>query len=139
MLDSIVRTRLEEIGATLSPTGSRYICNPPPDNTDEDWLVQLHGDRELSRAVTYLSEAGFEWEGSEHYQDMNSNQFMSWRRDAVNLILTKDSEFADKHREATELCKIRNLLAKSERIAVFQEILYGVPAKLHEVWDDEPF
>lgn len=108
--------------------GSRETCHPSPADTDEDFLVEI-GARSWSDAVAKvvhaLCEAGFKWEGSEHYQDAAANGFMSWRRGTLNLIVTTNGNFANKHRVATALCKRLNLLSKQDRIAVFQAVLYG--------------
>lgn len=113
------------LGARIEPCGSRVTCSPPPADTDHDFLVELPPDEmTVSNFVCSASEAGFRWEGNEHYQTAVST-FMSWRRDDINLIVTSDATFAARHRVATSLCKRLNLLAKDDRIAVFQAVLYG--------------
>ena len=121
---------LEKIGCRVEPCGSRVTCSPPPADTDADYLVQIlpgdNGRDTVASVVNELSGAGFQWEGSEHYQDA-AGEFMSWRGDGnINLIVTADSVFADKHRTATALCKRLNLLDKRDRISLFQAVLYGV-------------
>lgn len=117
---------LEMLECTIEPCGSRVTCNPPPVDTDEDYLVQIRDDREtVGRVVNELSRAGFKWEGNEHYQDA-AGDFMSWRSEAnINLIVTANPEFARRHRTATALCKRMNLMAKNDRISLFQAVLYG--------------
>jgi hypothetical protein len=118
---------LTALGCTVEPCGSRVTCNPPPTDTDADYLVQIvQSDREtVGRVVNALSAAGFQWEGNEHYQDA-AGDFMSWRGDDnVNLIVTANSEFATRHRAATALCRRLNLMAKPDRIALFQAVLYA--------------
>lgn len=123
-LDDVLRL----IGALeWSPCGSRVTCAPPPMNTDADYLVVLpNDDAEISAAVGILADAGFEWEGSEHYQ-MELNTFMSFRREDVNLIVTRSAGFAERHKLATAVCKSLNLLEKKDRIVIFQAILYQAP------------
>lgn len=117
---------LEALGATFERCGSRVTCEPAPENTDEDWLVILPASQEVvACAVNELSGDGFSWEGSEHYQDAAANDFMSWRKDRVNLIVTASEEFARRHRAATAMCKRLNLLDKQDRIALFQAVLYA--------------
>ncbi len=112
-------------GAAVEPCGSRVTCEPPPVDTDEDWLVQLlDNDRKVSDAVSTLTQNDFRWEGSEHYQSA-AGTFMSWRKGNLNLIVTRDAGFAGRHRAATSICKRLNLLRKEDRIAVFQAVLYG--------------
>lgn len=122
---------LHGVRCFVEPCGSRVTCNPAPKNTDADFLVELIGADSLaiSKAVNTLSAAGFEWEGNEHYQQAATNGFMSWRKGEINLIVSADVEFVRRHRAATSICKSLNLLRKSDRVAVFQAVLYGNEAK----------
>lgn len=124
---SILRAELESLGCVIEPCGSRVTCSPPPIDTDEDYLVHIVGGREqaISDTVSTLSEHGFKWEGNVHYQDASRDDFMSWRNEDVNLIVTANHDFAERHRAATHVCTRLNLLHKSDRIALFQAVLYG--------------
>ena len=114
------------MGCEIEPCGSRVTCNPAPKDTDQDFLVVVPSKMQVvSNLVSYLVEAGFNWEGSKHYQIVAASDFMSWRRGDVNLIVTANSTFAMRHRVATYFCKRLNLLDKEDRIAAFQAILYG--------------
>jgi hypothetical protein len=106
----------------IYPVGSRVTCNPPPSDTDEDWLVHvLHVDTEA------LVAAGFKQDGSPQFYAGNDNGgFRSWRRDELNVITTQSAEFFWRFVTATDLAKRFNLLAKADRIALFQAVLYGV-------------
>lgn len=117
---------LKNLGCTVEPCGSRVTCNPAPMDTDADFLVQIPSDQaSVSRIVSEIGAAGFSWEGGEHYQSA-VGEFMSWRGDdEVNLIVTASPKFAARHRVATSLCKRLNLMDKSDRIALFQAVLYG--------------
>lgn len=121
-----VLTMLSAHGCKVEPCGSRVTCSPPPNDTDQDFLVEMvHVDKDaVGRLVNGLSGLNFHWEGNEHYQDA-AGDFMSWRRDDVNLIVTANVGFAARHRVATGICRRLNLLDKQDRIAVFQAILYG--------------
>ena len=106
-------------------TGSRAICNPPPQDTDDDYLVyqdipfaNQDGDIE-----SFLDKNGFKSETEEYEGD--ETLFSSWRRGKLNIILTTDHGFAQKHIAATKVCRELNLLEKSQRIMVFQAVLYG--------------
>ena len=111
----------------ITLAGSRVTCNPPPENSDYDFLVLIADSSDnKGLLVNTLGGAGFEWEGdSIHYQGVLDN-FMSWRQGDVNLIVTSNPEFVAKHKVATALCKRLNLMDKKQRISVFQAILYGV-------------
>lgn len=113
---------------SVEPCGSRVTCNPAPLDTDEDYLVELIGanDAAINNVVNTLGDAGFKWEGdNDHYQNVVTNAFMSWRRETTNLIVTSSEDFARRHRAATSVCKRLNLHDKSDRIALFQAVLYG--------------
>lgn len=117
---------LRNLSCEVSPCGSRVTNDPPPVGTDEDFLVVVPDDRTLSKLLSVLDDAGFEWEGdSQHYQQLAQSDFMSWRRGEENLIVTKSTEFARRHKLATAVVKHLNLPAKADRITVFQAILYG--------------
>lgn len=117
---------LEAIGSIVEPCGSRVTCNPPPLDTDQDFLVVVPpGEKSVSNIVSELSHMGFHWEGNVHYQMVAGDGFMSWRREDVNFIVTASDEFARKHRTATALCTRLNLMNKQDRIALFQAVLYG--------------
>lgn len=118
---------LEAEKCTIEPCGSRVTCNPPPVGTDQDFLVVVPPREDVvSRVVGHLSTAGYHWEGSEHYQIVAGNDFMSWRKGDVNLIVTASPTFTKRHRAATHVCKRLNLLSKDDRVALFQAVLYGV-------------
>lgn len=112
---------------SVEPCGSRVTCRPAPTDTDHDHLVEIYGhEGSVSRIIDLLHSANFEWEGShQHYQSVAASEFMSWRRDDINLIVTANAEFARRHRAATHVCTRLNLMVKADRIALFQAVLYG--------------
>lgn len=121
----LLKIILDDIGAEVTACGSRVTCNPPPTDTDEDWLVLANQDR-ISMLISVLTEEGWNWEGSsEHYQNLAANSFMSWRKDKANLIITASKDFATRHKLATSHCKLNNVMDKQERIKIFQAYLYG--------------
>lgn len=123
--------QLANLGFIVEPCGSRITCDPPPMDTDEDFLVYLFMSdapgKAMSTLMDILETNGYEWEGdTEHYQSVADNGFMSWRNaEGVNLIVTKSADFAQRHMAATSVCKRLNLMDKADRIAVFQAVLYG--------------
>jgi hypothetical protein len=109
-------------GPRFEPVGSRVTCNPPPQNTDIDFLC-----RSIQPVDQELKELGFKLEGSPGFYTGNDNgSFRSWRRGDVNLIVTPDLHFYELFITATSLAKRFNLMDKNDRIALFQAILYGV-------------
>lgn len=99
--------------------GSRVTCNPPVTGTDQDVLVLVKSinHREMSAV---LSGAGWLLGGSGQADD----EFESWTKGDVNLILVDDLDYYARHACATALCKRLNLLKKDERCLVFRAMLY---------------
>lgn len=118
---------LKDAGCKISPCGSRVTCSPAPTDTDRDFLVLVPFKQTvLSKLVETLRGDGFNLEGrGEHYQDSAVATFFSLRRDDLNLIMTANERFAQRHGVATALCRRLNLMNKGDRIALFQAVLYG--------------
>lgn len=118
---------LEKLGCEVTDCGSRVTCDPPPSGTDWDRLVACKDDDSVvAEVVSVLYSTGFAWEGdSEHYQVSARGGFMSWRRGEDNFIVIADAQLVRRHKAATALCRRLNLMAKADRIAVFQVVLYG--------------
>ena len=109
-------------------TGSRYICSPAPMDTDEDYVVMVNNSMQFAR----LTAAGFEiTTDQDSYEDMPN--FLALRLDEFNLVATYSKEFYDRFVDATNQAKELNLLAKADRIALFQYVLYGKPAMSAEL------
>jgi hypothetical protein len=106
-------------GVTVEPCGSHFTCDPPVMDTDKDYLVECY-NRE--RICSFLEAAGYVREGVLKSYD---SEFVSMRLGDYNFLVTDNEDFADRHRAATHVCKKLNLLNKSDRIMVFQAVLYG--------------
>jgi hypothetical protein len=112
--------------------GSRVTCNPPPLDTDQDVLVEVHSCNRIAMEDQMLQE-GYVLEGSAPTDvaaglgDVMDPQrvFTSMRKGSMNYILTSDPDFFQRFTAATELAKKFNVLAKADRIAMFQAVLYG--------------
>lgn len=108
--------------------GSRITCNPPPLDTDQDVLVLVHQSNhaEMERKIL---EAGFVKEGSlpadSSIDAAACNVFHSYRKCDMNYIVTTDGAFYQRFSTATELARKYNLMEKSDRIQLFQAVLYG--------------
>jgi hypothetical protein len=116
-------------GAVVVPVGSRVTCNPPPTDTDEDYLV-LVSDRRT--AVAGLKAIGFEYSSTpeqvEKYEQMNFSaqwKFTSLWFGDINYIVTDSQFFFERFLTATHVCKTLNLLKKEDRIMVFEAIRGG--------------
>jgi hypothetical protein len=113
----------------IAPTGSRYICDPAPTDTDEDYVVLVLPE-DFDDLILKISDNGYDLGGSDVFaaEEISLNEwdgFQSWKKGDINLIITTSKEFFDKFVEATEIAKELNLLQKEDRITVFQKILYN--------------
>jgi hypothetical protein len=127
--DMSIEAYLEELRfhfhVVVSACGSRVTCNPPPEDTDADYLVLVEPDESrISKLVEHMSQNNWDWEGGMHYQQVVASDFMSWRKDQNNLIITSNVAFWKRHKLATAICTKLNLLNKPDRIALFQAVLY---------------
>lgn len=107
-----------EISTAYMHTGSRYICNPPPMDTDEDYL--LYGD--LGLINIGLRHAGFKMTAEQY---AGGSFFLTYRLGEYNILATDSEVLYERFAAATLLAKARNLLEKQDRIDLFQLILYG--------------
>ena len=110
------------------PTGSRFICDPPVMDTDDDWIILVedleYAKYKASRLDWIYSGAGYYREGNE---EPELGPFVSMRHAEgnSNYIFTEDAEFYDRYVAATLLAKKYNLLNKPDRIQLFHAVLYG--------------
>ncbi len=135
-------------------TGSRVICNPPPTNTDDDYLLLLD-IRSVSTLERELQRNNFTLGGSFKFHKLNplvefpdlyctgnnkSSIFHSWKNDDLNLILTCSLEYYTNFAKATLLAKEMNLTDKEKRIQLFELICYDSYSYYDEVLlkEDEP-
>ena len=100
----------------VSRTGSREICDPPPLDTDEDFICKSRPsfEGEQLEALGFSRCSLLEYEG---------DKFRAFRRGDVNLIITPSEAFYDRFVLATDLAKRFNLLDKSNRIALFEAVV----------------
>lgn len=111
-----------------APVGSRRTCNPPPMDTDDDYLVLVKDHYEFR---AHIAELGFTLLGSlvaDASEPLDAeDRFSSYMLGDINLIVTQDENFYHKFLAATSVAKRLNLLVKADRIALFQAVLYGNP------------
>ena len=119
----------EPLPKLVTAVGSRVTCNPPPTDTDADFLV-LVDESDFAQYERNLFKYGFGSDGSrpDNETQMGGN-FWSYSMDhegtRVNLIVTRDFDWHGKFILATNTAKALNLLSKQDRITLFQAILYG--------------
>jgi hypothetical protein len=120
----------------IVPTGSRFNCDPPVMNTDQDYLVYCTSNFDdvlvaagYQRASLDLSTAPLQAMVQQHSVPKKGGKpdetFVSWRRGDINLIVTQSRKFFLKHKVAGFVCKNLNLLSKDDRIMVYHAIMYG--------------
>jgi hypothetical protein len=113
--------------AIVVPVGSRVTCNPPPTDTDEDYLILVQNKK---AAVAALKSIGFEspqtQDQIDRYEKLNEVSqwsFSSLRFGDINYIVTESEFFFERFLTATHVCKSLNLMDKSDRIMVFDAVL----------------
>lgn len=125
----------------ITAVGSRVTCNPPPLNTDQDWLVLVAPETYDAFAAALLAD-GWEVGGSMVPADTNylpaQERFNSFTKGDDNVIATASEEFHKRFLAATSVAKTLNLLEKSARVALFQAVLYGNPCNT-EFYQVTPF
>lgn len=109
--------------------GSRVTCDPAPTDTDEDILVlttaQLWGDLSPALEADKFEKGGSDCGDQSGYLAANALSFQSFTLGQLNLIITFDPEFYRRFMAATGVAKRLNLLDKTDRIVLFQAVIYG--------------
>lgn len=103
----------------LCPTGSKYICNPPVLNTDEDYYGYTSNK---ASTIEALLNDGWELCTDNDYDD---DAFTALRKGAYNLILLFTVNEWMQHYKTTELAKRFNLVNKHDRIDLFELVRNG--------------
>lgn len=98
-------------------TGSRVICDPAPTDTDDDYLVLLSSSK-YKPLKKFLLDDGFCIGGS----GVDDSEFLSLKKNDLNIIATHDMDFFTNSVKATKLAKALNLLKKEDRITLFRAI-----------------
>lgn len=114
----------------INPVGSRVTCNPPPTDTDADYLVFIK-EQDRSAVVNILD---IECDSSSDVYDPTdtSGERRSYRFGEVNIILTADVVFYNRFMAASDLAKRFNLLEKQDRIDLFRAIRGEYPQAIPE-------
>lgn len=113
------------------PTGSRYICDPPVLNTDQDWIVYVNAMVNFAERLGKIVPGFEEGESCSECPD-----FVSIRLPGnINLIATDKHWFYKKYVLATEVSRRLNLQSKVDRILLFDSVIFGTEASK---WKSEP-
>lgn len=108
-------------------TGSRYICDPPVLDTDDDYIVLVD---DLAESIEkFLYQDGWKRSGAESYPVGGNWESIkkTFNGTVINLIMTDDENFFNRFVHATETAKKLNLLKKEDRIVLFQAIVEAMP------------
>jgi len=97
-------------------TGSRYICDPAPQDTDNDTVFLVNGYYDYE---TFLLKTGWECCGKDYEGE---SEFSAFRKGEENYILTENEDFYLSYVKATEGAKALNLTNKEDRIKLFKAI-----------------
>lgn len=104
----------------MTPVGSRITCDPPPMDTDLDYLLLLKfGKRKkvmdvLINTITITDQ-------TDSYGTLSD--FFSVRHNEINFIVTHSLDFYDKFMAATSVAKKFNLMEKEDRIILFEAVI----------------
>jgi len=114
--------------ATGHLVGSRFTNTVVTEDSDYDYFFEAKDDDHFQQILDLLFDQDFTLETEIHYQDSGTTKdpfrFLSFRKEGLNILLTKDHDFATRHRLATNVCKRLNIPDKSDRICLFQAVLY---------------
>ena len=113
-------------------TGSRVICDPAPQDTDEDFVLFVSNKLAAKRELEAL---GYTWSSKdqEKYQAGEGdpfrlfNQFDAFRHpdNAHNLIVVTNLSDFKKWKVATNVAKALNITDKAQRVMLFRAIRSG--------------
>ena len=107
----------KELYTEIAFTGSAFTCNPPVINTDIDFIILSYSWDKLG---DWCTDVGFKT----NFEDYELEEFRSYKRGVINLIVTEDPIWYKRFTKATELAKQLNLLDKQQRIDLFDFVMY---------------
>lgn len=137
MLPADILLEIGRHNGRVLATGSRVICNPPPTDTDEDWVVQISHPHRRIIFKQFLLADGWEecvGEGYDECSELDTPAeeetgtemgFFAFRKGEYNIILIKNHYSFRLWATATALAKGFNLIDKQQRVRLFRTILYG--------------
>lgn len=119
---------------SVYPTGSRYICNPPILDTDDNYLVLVEDARGVySKLINdgwedclKLAVDGSGKDAIDSYIDEQSYGVVwyAFRKGAINIMVSENWDWYVSSCAATELCKALNIKEKEQRIRIFRNLKY---------------
>lgn len=126
--EKLMQPEIGTLHTSIIPVGSRVTCDPPPTDTDQDWLVLVKPDA-YDAFCDQLQQSGWEVGGSRIPYDHDTREaeqhFNSFTKGDDNLIVTGSEVFHRRFLAASGVAKKLNLTEKWARIMVFQAVLYS--------------
>jgi hypothetical protein len=108
-------------------TGSRVIVSPPVMDTDEDYVVLVQS---IPTFAKRLNGDGWKLDGKDYGTGAGINNFKSFRKAQVNLIVTDNKLFFARYKFATRIGQALNLAHKEDRVALF-EMIRDLPEEVY--------
>lgn len=109
----------EEFAFDWYPTGSNWICEPKPEDSDYDYILFCESQELLEK---HLIKEGFHCETDGDYDAI---EFYSWRNGKFNALVCVKFQFFIKWQLATQVARRLNILDRDDRVALFQVVLYN--------------
>lgn len=113
-------------------TGSRVVCDPAPQDTDEDFVLFTSN---LKGARAQLEKLGYTYSSKdvEKYKDGNTDAFAMYNKfdafrhpdNAHNLIVVSNALDFKKWKVATLVAATLNITDKAKRVTLFRAIRSG--------------
>lgn len=126
-----VITELEKLGCFCFPTGSQYICDPPPPTADEDWIIATTPAADYGDLLNVMAMHDMERVTSAVEYDCpeegGPTQPFKRQSDNLNLIMINKPDVAARWIAATIYCKRLNVQSREERIAIFRAFRNDTP------------
>lgn len=91
-MDQSDKDKLQALCIRMEPVGSRITCNPKPMDTDEDFILLFDSSISFEKIDFWIDDLYFESNQDDFY-DKSAGEFMSYRKNEVNLIVTQDRRF----------------------------------------------
>lgn len=116
-------------GWQVKHTGSRAICDNPPENSDDDWVV-YQPELNVDEMCEVLGALGFKTmqqadqvQRQEDYDPSTTVPMVS-ADNKVNLIVATSGRTFDLWSLATDKARALGLKSRAERVKLFHEVLY---------------
>jgi hypothetical protein len=118
---------IRTIAIRIEAVGSRVTCNPPPVDTNADYLVLIGTWTALVAVVGRHSaiQGGSNANRKGPFRSTKGD-FESFRLGQVNVIPATSTDFYDKFMAASDIAKRFNLLNKVDRVVLFDAVMFGM-------------